>query len=109
MIFAEDRKLTLHFGICPSMDYDSSDNLFRHLNGKVIQLKHIESELMLTMTIKRKENRILTTFFGDKNRYSLNSLIDKVPEVFSTASTINIHFEPRDSINTFWKVYASPF
>ncbi len=60
------------------------------------------------MTIKRKENRVLTMFFGDKNRYSLNKLIDKIPEVYGPQTTVNIHFEPKSSINTFWKVHAPP-
>lgn len=108
MIFAEDKKLPLHFGISSSLDYERSENMFRHLNGKVIQIKHIESELFLTLTIKRKENKILNAYFGDKNRYNLNKLLDFVPTIYGPMSNINVHFEPRSSLNTYWKVYASP-
>ena len=88
--------------------------MFRGLNGKVIQIKHVESELYLTLTIKRKENRIMSMFFGDKNRYSLNKLIDYIPEIYSSPidgsepCTINVHFEPKESINPYWKVHTSP-
>lgn len=78
------------------------------MNGKVIQIKHIESEMYLSLTIKKKENRILAMFFGDKNRYGLNKLIDYMPKNYGEEATCNIHFEPKASINTYWKVYASP-
>lgn len=46
-------------------------------------------------------------FFGDKNRYALNKLIEYMPEVYGKEASCNIHFEPRSSINTYWKIYAS--
>ncbi|CDW76579.1 UNKNOWN [Stylonychia lemnae] len=108
LLFSESKKLPLHFGICESLDFDRSENIFKHLNGKVIQIKHIESELYLSQTIKRKENRILSQFFGSTNRYQLNKLIDYIPKVYGNEASVNVHFEPRASINTYWKVYASP-
>lgn len=47
-------------------------------------------------------------FFGDKNRYALNKLIEYMPEIYGNEASCNVHFEPRTSINTYWKVYASP-
>lgn len=72
MFFSEDKKLPIHLGIFPAMDYSMSENMYKELNGKVIQIKHIESEMYLTTTIKRRENRVMQMFFGDKNRYNLN-------------------------------------
>ena len=73
MVFSEDKKLPIHLGICPTLSYDYSDNIFRGLNGKVIQIKHVESELYLTMSIKKKINKTLEDIFGDLNsRYVLN-------------------------------------
>ena len=83
--------------------------MFKHLHGKIIQIKHIESDLYLTLTIKRKENRVLSLFFSDKNRYQLNKLIDEIPDIYGSEASCNIHFEPRSSINTFWRIKCSPY
>lgn len=62
--------------------------------------------MYLSMTIKRKENRLMTLYFGDKNRYSLNQLIEYLPSIYGANATANIHFEPKESINTYWMVCA---
>eukprot|EP00347_Sterkiella_histriomuscorum_P006717 403351704 len=108
LIFSDEKKLPFNFQVNPNNDFERSENSFRQLNGKVIQIKHIESDLYLTLTIKRKENRILNMFFGDKNRYALNKLIEFMPDFYGKEASCNVHFEPRSSINTYWKVYASP-
>jgi hypothetical protein len=54
----------------------------------------------------------MSLYFGDKNRYSLNKLVDYVPEVYNNPSdgggpcTVNVHFEARESINTYWIVHT---
>jgi hypothetical protein len=47
------------------------------------------------MTIKRKENRVMSLFFGGANRYNLNQLLDFIPTTFGQKATVNVHFEPR--------------
>jgi hypothetical protein len=99
--------LPIHLGLYPSLDYEGSENMFKELNGKIIQIKHIESELFLTLTIRKKENRVMSMYFGDKNRYGLNKLVDFIPQIYGSSPTVNVHFEPKESINTFWRVMTS--
>ena len=59
VVFSEEKQIPLHLGVCAALDYESSINQYKKLNEKVVQIKHVESGMLLSMTVKRSENKML--------------------------------------------------
>ena len=36
LVFTEDKKIPLHFGISKALDIERSNNMFKEINGKII-------------------------------------------------------------------------
>jgi len=55
LIFSEDNKVLLSFSPCHGLDYERSENFLKDLNNKFIQIRHVESEMYLAISTRKKQ------------------------------------------------------
>ena len=58
--------------------------------------------------MRKEESKALSFFAVNQKRYILNELIDSVPKKSGEKPVVNVHFEGRESLHTYWKIIAVP-
>lgn len=101
--------MPIHIGINQFLDIDRSENHYKALNGKIVQIQHVESEYLLSLIITPKVNKVVYALLDyHQQRSQLIKLIEHVPTKMEKKHVVNLLFDPKSTLNTYWKIVAPP-